>query len=171
MNHKEMHDIYAPWEYLLREKLEDADRIASRVDSEAAMFGIPASVRRQYIADKVLKLIDEIAEERESHYRRKKDDDMRKKHWAAGGQIKERKSTRKGRQKGEQYKMYVKTKVEPGPDLIIQSLEVPLTTEQSNRIVELAEYGWLRSDIAKEVGIPKTRVNHELVKRKGGGAA
>ena len=96
---------------------------------------------------------------------------MRKKHWTAGGQIKERKSTRKGRQKGEQYKMYVKTKVEPGPDLILQSLDVPLSKAKSDKIMELYDFGWLRSDIAKEVGVPKTRVNHELVKRKGGGAA
>lgn len=97
---------------------------------------------------------------------------MKKKHWASGGQIKERKQTKQGRQKGEHYKTYVKTRVEPGPDFVMASLDIPLTPEQSNRIIELADYGWLRSDIAKEVGVPKTRVNHELiVKRRGGGAA
>ncbi|MCP1134352.1 hypothetical protein NKT34_13690 [Paenibacillus polysaccharolyticus] len=62
-------------------------------------------------------------------------------------------------------------KQQPKDDVVMQGLGVALTPEQSNRIVELTEYGWLRSDIAKELGIPKTRVNHELVKRKGGGAA
>ncbi|MNP68333.1 hypothetical protein D3C76_1642700 [compost metagenome] len=52
------------------------------------------------------------------------------------------------------------------------SLDIPLTAEQSDLIIELYDFGWLRSDIAKEVGVPKTRVNHELiVKRRGGGAA
>lgn len=52
------------------------------------------------------------------------------------------------------------------------SLDIPLSPEQSDMIIELYDYGWLRSDIAKEVGVPKTRVNHELiVKRRGGGAA
>lgn len=99
---------------------------------------------------------------------------MRKKWYKAGGQIKEQKQTKKpmGRQAGEEYKMYVQTRKEPEADRLMASLDVPLTPEQSNRIVELAEYGWLRSDIAKEVGVPKTRVNHELiVKRRGGGAA
>jgi len=62
-------------------------------------------------------------------------------------------------------------KQQPKDDVVMQGLDVALTLEQSNRIVELAEYGWLRSDISKELGIPKTRVNHELIRRKGGGAA
>lgn len=96
---------------------------------------------------------------------------MKKKWFRAGGQIKEQKQTRKPKSDRE-YKKYVSIRrSEPRVDLLMASLDVPLTPEQSNRIVELADYGWLRSDIAKEVGIPKTRVNHELVKRKGGGAA
>lgn len=170
---KRMDKIYEPWEYILREKLEAADRIVSRVDSEAAMFSIPAEARRQYITDKVLEMIDQIAEERESRYQARKGDDMIKKYYKAGGKIKEQKRTKKtqGRKKGEEYKMYVKTRVEPGPDLLIASLDVPIAQEKSDRIVELYDFGWLRSDIAREVGLPKARVNHELHKRKGGGAA
>ncbi|UPK42482.1 hypothetical protein [Paenibacillus pabuli] len=95
------------------------------------------------------------------------------KNWYHGSQLKEQKPTNKpkGRKPGEEYKMYVKTTKNPEADRLMASLEVPLPQEQSDRIVELAEYGWLRSDIAKELGIPKTRVNHELVRRKGGGAA
>lgn len=99
---------------------------------------------------------------------------MKKKHWASGGQIKEQKQTKKpiGRQQGEQYKGYVKTRKEPEADKLMASLDIPLSPEQSDMIIELYDYGWLRSDIAKEVGVPKTRVNHELiVKRRGGGAA
>lgn len=96
---------------------------------------------------------------------------MKKKHWASGGQIKEQKQAKKPKTDRE-YKKYVSIRrSEPGSDRLMASLEVPLPREQSDRIVELAEYGWLRSDIAKELGIPKTRVNHELVRRRGGGAA
>ncbi|MGR6546286.1 hypothetical protein [Paenibacillus tundrae] len=96
---------------------------------------------------------------------------MKKKHWASGGQIKEQKPKKPKSDKG--YKNYVSIRrSESRTDRLMESLDVPLTPEQSDRIVELADYGWLRSDIAKEVGVPKTRVNHELmVKRKGGGAA
>lgn len=97
---------------------------------------------------------------------------MRKKYFASGGQIKEQKQAKKPKTDRE-YKKYVSIRrSEPGSDRLMASLDVPLTPEQSNRIIELADYGWLRSDIAKEVGVPKTRVNHELiVKRRGGGAA
>lgn len=96
---------------------------------------------------------------------------MKKKHWASGGQIKEQKQAKKPKTDRE-YKKYVSIRrSEPGSDRLMASLEVPLPREQSDKIVELYDYGWLRSDIAKEVGLPKTRVNHELFKRKGGGAA
>lgn len=95
---------------------------------------------------------------------------MRKKYFAAGGQIKEQKQAKKPKTDRE-YKNYVSIRTEPEADRLTASLEVPLPREQSDMIVELYDYGWLRSDIAKEVGLPKTRVNHELFKRKGGGAA
>ncbi|MEI2285005.1 hypothetical protein [Paenibacillus polysaccharolyticus] len=96
---------------------------------------------------------------------------MIKKWYRTGGQIKEQKRMKKPKTDRE-YKNYVSIRrSEPEADRLMASLEVPLTQEQSDRIVELAEYGWLRSDIAKELGLPKTRVNHELVIRKGGGAA
>jgi hypothetical protein len=96
---------------------------------------------------------------------------MRKKYFASGGQIKEQKQAKKPKTDRE-YKKYVSIRrSEPGSDRLTESLEVPLPQEQSDMIVELYDYGWLRSDIAKKVGLPKTRVNHELFKRKGGGAA
>ena len=96
---------------------------------------------------------------------------MRRKRHSTGGQIKEQKPKKPKSDKG--YKNYVSIRrSESRTDRLTASLDVPLTPEQSSRIIELADYGWLRSDIAKEVGVPKTRVNHELiVKRRGGGAA
>ncbi|KAA8747123.1 hypothetical protein [Paenibacillus sp. UASWS1643] len=97
---------------------------------------------------------------------------MRKKWYRAGGQNPEQKQPKKPKSDRENKNYVSIRRSEPGADRLMESLDVPLTPEQSSRIVELADYGWLRSDIAKEVGVPKTRVNHELiVKRRGGGAA
>lgn len=86
---------------------------------------------------------------------------MIKKHYGTSTQIRD---TKQGKGKGK--------KQQPNADVVMKGLDVALTPEQSDKIWELYDHGWLRSDIAKEVGVPKTRVNHELiVKRRGGGAA
>lgn len=95
---------------------------------------------------------------------------MRKKYHVTGGHIKEQKRPKKPKT-GKEYNKYAAVRVQAGPDLLMQSLDVPLTPEQSDRIMELVEYGWERRDIAQELGLPKTRVNHEIIRRKGGGAA
>jgi len=52
---------------------------------------------------------------------------------------------------------------EPTPDLIIQGLYIRLDEQVSRQIRELDLKGVLRSRIAKQLGIPKVRVTHELV--------
>lgn len=94
---------------------------------------------------------------------------MKRKYFANNGQVKEQKKPKKPKT-GKEYNK-VSIRVQPEPDRLMHSLDVPLTAEQTARILELHDYGWLRSDIAKELGIPKTRVNHELMQQKGGGAA
>ncbi|OZS78944.1 hypothetical protein CF394_03530, partial [Tetzosporium hominis] len=71
---------------------------------------------------------------------------MIKKWYRAGGQIKEQKQAKKTKTDRE-YKKYVSIRrSEPEADRLMASLEVPLPREQSDRIVELSDYGWLRSD-------------------------
>jgi hypothetical protein len=56
-----------------------------------------------------------------------------------------------------------KIEVKKGPDLVIAELYKPLPAEVSQRIFELDSQGVSRSQIARQVGIPKTRVVHELI--------
>lgn len=52
---------------------------------------------------------------------------------------------------------------EPTPDLILEGLNIPLDEQASRRIRELDLKGVPRTQIARQLGIPKVRVTHELV--------
>ncbi|WP_263560005.1 hypothetical protein [Paenibacillus polymyxa] len=62
-----MDAIFESWEYHLFEKLGGVDRIVARIQSEAALFGIPYDARTEYINKKLVDMIDQIAEKREAH--------------------------------------------------------------------------------------------------------
>jgi hypothetical protein len=57
-----------------------------------------------------------------------------------------------------------KNEIKKGQDLVIAELYKPLPDEISKKIFELDSQGVSRSRIAREVGIPKTRVIYELMK-------
>ncbi|MGG1673543.1 hypothetical protein ACIFOE_23460 [Paenibacillus sp. NRS-1783] len=76
---------------------------------------------------------------------------MIKRQYRSGGQIKESKHPDP------------KSEVKAGPDLVIEGLHKPLPEATHKRIFELDSQGVSRSKIAREVGIPKTRVIHELI--------
>lgn len=63
-----MDSVFEAWEYHLFEKLEAADEIAARITTEAGLFGIPAEFRKQYMAEKLADMIDQIAENRERKF-------------------------------------------------------------------------------------------------------
>jgi hypothetical protein len=77
---------------------------------------------------------------------------MIKRQYRTGGSIKEAKQPNH------------KNEIKKGSDLIIAELYKPLPDEISQRIFELDSQGVSRSQIARQVGIPKTRVVHELMK-------
>lgn len=64
-----MDSVFETWEYHLFEKLQAADEIAARIQVEAGLFGIPADFRQKYMGEKILDMIDQIAENREKKFR------------------------------------------------------------------------------------------------------
>ncbi|KAF6569072.1 hypothetical protein G9G53_22550 [Paenibacillus sp. EKM206P] len=56
-----------------------------------------------------------------------------------------------------------KNEVKKGPDTLIERLYKPLPDEIRQTIINLDNQGVSRSQIARQVGIPKTRVVHELM--------
>lgn len=64
-----MDNVFETWEYHLFEKLREADEIAARITVEAGIFGIPADFRKKYMAEKILDMIDQIAENREMKFK------------------------------------------------------------------------------------------------------
>lgn len=62
---KEIADIFDSFDYLLREKLEQADHILARIDYEGACFNVAPHIRRQYVLDRLIQMIGEIADKRE----------------------------------------------------------------------------------------------------------
>ncbi|WP_418027001.1 hypothetical protein [Paenibacillus sp. JJ1722] len=56
------------------------------------------------------------------------------------------------------------TQVKKRPDALIERLSKLLPDEISQQIFELDSKGVTRSSIARQLGIPKTRVIHELMK-------
>lgn len=63
---REMEKTWDSFEYLLREKLEQADHILARIDYEASGLDVSVSVRREYVRARLIKLIGEITEKREA---------------------------------------------------------------------------------------------------------
>lgn len=61
-----MNAIFEPWELILFRRLEAADDIAAKIQQEAGIFSIPASFRQKYMQEKIIDMIDQIAEQRES---------------------------------------------------------------------------------------------------------
>ncbi|MCC3379848.1 hypothetical protein ACFQ5D_09490 [Paenibacillus farraposensis] len=49
-----------------------------------------------------------------------------------------------------------------GPDLLLKSLQTPLPKDKLKKLRELNRKGLTRSQIAKQLNIPKLRVVHEL---------
>ncbi|MGR6127870.1 hypothetical protein [Paenibacillus sp. SER-28] len=57
-----------------------------------------------------------------------------------------------------------KNEIKRGPDTLIEGFYQPLPDEVRQTIIDLDNQGVSRSQIARQVGIPKTRVIHELMK-------
>ncbi|MNO32231.1 hypothetical protein D3C76_222160 [compost metagenome] len=62
---KEIADIFDSFDYMLREKLEQADHILARIDYEAACFNVAPHIRREYVFNRLIQMIGEIADKRE----------------------------------------------------------------------------------------------------------
>ncbi|MCP3808454.1 hypothetical protein NLX78_14540 [Paenibacillus sp. Lou8.1] len=77
---------------------------------------------------------------------------MRKHQYRSGDSIKEEKQPNP------------KNEVKRGPDTLIDVLYKPLPDEVRQTIINLDNKGVSRSQIARQLGIPKTRVIHELMK-------
>ncbi|WP_311080936.1 hypothetical protein [Paenibacillus polymyxa] len=56
------------------------------------------------------------------------------------------------------------SQIKQRPDTLIEGLSKSLPDEVSKKIFELDSKGVTRSSIARQLGIPKTRVIHELMK-------
>lgn len=63
---REAEQTFNSFAYLLREKLEGADHILTRIDHEASAVGVSTDFRREYMRDRLIQMIAEIAEEREA---------------------------------------------------------------------------------------------------------
>lgn len=62
---KEITEIFESFEYMLRERLEQADQILARIDYEGACFGVTETFRREYVRDRLIGMIKDIADKRE----------------------------------------------------------------------------------------------------------
>ncbi|MFP4976357.1 hypothetical protein ACE6ED_13220 [Paenibacillus sp. CN-4] len=62
---RELEDIFESLEYRLYEKLEAADHIVAQISSEASTCNIPAAFSQAFIREKLIDMIDQIAERRE----------------------------------------------------------------------------------------------------------
>jgi len=67
-----MDEIFEPWEWHLFQKLKEADEISYRISKEATMVNVPEELRQEYMAKKILDMIDQIAEQREAKSRVRK---------------------------------------------------------------------------------------------------
>lgn len=66
-NHEPVMDsIFESLEYLIFEHLKSADSMIAKISEEAAIFSVPAAYREEYIRNKLVDMIDQIAEQRES---------------------------------------------------------------------------------------------------------
>ncbi|MEK3947289.1 helix-turn-helix domain-containing protein [Paenibacillus sp. FSL H7-0703] len=86
---------------------------------------------------------------------------MIKRQYRSGGQIKERQRSMGPKLPGSSA-WDIPT---PVPDLLLDSLNEPIPKKTVNEIRRLAKAGVSRSDIAKQVGVSKMRVIHELSKK------
>ena len=64
----------------------------------------------------------------------------------------------------ELYKHLVSSKMKPGPDDLLPSLDKPLPKDVSAKIAKLSKQGVKRSQIAKQLGVPKIHVTQELIR-------
>ncbi|WP_316009169.1 hypothetical protein [Paenibacillus sp. 3LSP] len=55
----------------------------------------------------------------------------------------------------------------PGPDELLAALHEPLPDDTVSKIIELRRQKIPRSQIARQLGLSKLQVNHELMKRGG----
>lgn len=86
---------------------------------------------------------------------------MIKRQYRKGGQIQERQRSMGPKLPGS-HSWDIPT---PVPDLLLESLNEPIPKKTVNEIYRLAKAGVSRSDIAKQVGVSKMRVIHELSKK------
>lgn len=59
-----MDEIFSPYEYILFEKLVSLDHTLVKISEEANLFHVPEEFRNQYVKDKLIELIEQIAENR-----------------------------------------------------------------------------------------------------------
>ncbi|MDF1585813.1 hypothetical protein, partial [Marinimicrococcus flavescens] len=68
---EKMDEVFGSFEYHLFEKLTAADQFMARITSEARMLGVDQGYISQYMGERVLDMIDQIAEKREAEDGRK----------------------------------------------------------------------------------------------------
>lgn len=68
---QKMDEVFESFEYSLFEKLDAADHIMSRIYTEAGLLGVDAEFRKHYVRERVVDMIDQIAEKREAKDGRK----------------------------------------------------------------------------------------------------
>lgn len=62
---KEIEEIFDSYEFMLRELLEKVDYKLALIDREAACFGVSQDMRREYVRERLIQMIGEIADKRE----------------------------------------------------------------------------------------------------------
>lgn len=62
---RQMDEVFESWNYLLYEKLDAADHIATRIYQDMGLAGVPVALRSEYIAQKLKDMIEQIADRRE----------------------------------------------------------------------------------------------------------
>lgn len=60
-----MNEIFESFNYLIYEKLVSVDSMMARMSYEAGLVGIPQDYRAQYVKEKLIDMIEQIAENRE----------------------------------------------------------------------------------------------------------
>lgn len=65
INRNEMHRSWEAAEWLIRGKVEQLDYLLYKVHSEARTLGVEGCYIREYVKEKMVSMINEVAEERE----------------------------------------------------------------------------------------------------------
>lgn len=66
INHERVMDsIFESWDWHIYQHLQSADNMIFKVNQEGGMFGVPDAYRQKYIREKIIDMLDQIAEQRE----------------------------------------------------------------------------------------------------------